>query len=245
MPPVEPRPASPRKIDKGQLRAYAYRRLKDLFLTGRLGGEPLLSERELAKRLRMSNTPVRSAIERLESEGIVTISPQRGVAVRRFSHREICEHFELRTLLEPHVCRKIAGTLTPDQQERLRASVDVLDQSAAQGNLKRFLRIDTDFHLLLCGFHANLEVTRAVARLRDKINLAIVQNFALGPARVAAGCKEHRDIAEAIIAGDSELAAQWMLAHLEHGKRTILPGGLDDEVQLDFPATRNNGHQAG
>jgi biotin operon repressor len=68
------------RAKRGHLKTQAYKRL---LLLEKLGAEPFLSERKLAQRLGMSNTPIRSAIERPESEGLIVVSPQRGLHVRR------------------------------------------------------------------------------------------------------------------------------------------------------------------
>jgi len=55
---------------------------------------------QLAAELGMSKTPVHAALERLESEGLVTVSPQQGVVVRALSMKGIADHYEIREALE-------------------------------------------------------------------------------------------------------------------------------------------------
>ena len=64
------------------LKDRAYEELKTLILSEALPPGSFLSERALGQKLGMSKTPVRSAIERLENEGFVSVSPQQGVVVR-------------------------------------------------------------------------------------------------------------------------------------------------------------------
>ena len=74
---------------RGLLKDDAYERIKHLIQTQVFKPGTFLSERELAARLGMSKTPVRSALERLQSEGFVQISPQQGAVVREPSLNEI------------------------------------------------------------------------------------------------------------------------------------------------------------
>src|SRR5690349_10880032 len=93
------------------LREEAYRALKALLITSHRPPEPFLSERKLARQLGMSNTPIRSAIERLEAEGFITISPQQGILVRELTSKEIADQYEIRQVLESFVLQQLAGRL--------------------------------------------------------------------------------------------------------------------------------------
>src|SRR5579872_4371815 len=71
------------------MKEQAYAELKRLIQSQELAPGSFLAERQLAHRLGMSKTPVRSALERLESEGFVRISPQQGAIVCDLSLRDI------------------------------------------------------------------------------------------------------------------------------------------------------------
>ncbi|MCI0622946.1 MAG: GntR family transcriptional regulator [Acidobacteria bacterium] len=214
--------ASAPSARRGQLKAQAYKELKRLLLMRGFGPEAFLSEREFARRLNMSLAPVRSAIERLAAEGLILVSPQRGIQVSEPSNREIADHYELRTVLEPFVCRRIAGRLNPDQVQRLRGNIEALDVGAG---IDRFMEIDTGFHIMLAEFYGNGEITRAMTQLRDKITRVIVRAFEETPERLAAGIQEHRQIAEAVINGEPDLADKLMLEHIQSGMKSVLPSG--------------------
>ena len=170
--------------------------------------EPFLSERKLAKRLGMSNTPVRSAIERLEAEGLIAISPQQGIVVRDVTVQEIADHYEIREALEPFVLRRLAGRLTPAQIERLEACLQQQSQCVERNDLAELIRRDSEFHLLFCEFLGNLEILRTMSQLRDKIHRVVSKVVQHDPQRLKQSCGEHRSIAEAVAQGDAEQAAQ-------------------------------------
>jgi DNA-binding GntR family transcriptional regulator len=68
----------------------------------------------------MSKTPIRAALERLEGEEYVRVSPRQGIVVREPALREIADQFEIRLALERHVIESLAGNLAAAQVARLR-----------------------------------------------------------------------------------------------------------------------------
>ncbi|HMO83767.1 MAG TPA: GntR family transcriptional regulator, partial [Lacipirellulaceae bacterium] len=91
------------------MRNEAYLKIKHMILSGESAPGSSLSERQLADRLEMSKTPIRMALERLDSEGLVAISPQQGVFVRELSIHEILDLFEIRLVLETYTVRALTG----------------------------------------------------------------------------------------------------------------------------------------
>ena len=93
----------PEGTERVLLKDQAYENLKNLILEEVFAPGTFLSERQLAARLDMSKTPIRSALERLETEGYVAVSPQQGIVVRESSLREIVDLFDIRIALEVFV----------------------------------------------------------------------------------------------------------------------------------------------
>ncbi len=208
---------------RGQLKRRAYDELKRLLVSGAIVPGTFLSERQLARQLGMSKTPVRAALERLEAEGFITVSPQQGIVVRELSLREIAEHYELRDALEPFVCRKLAGQLSEQQIEQIRENLFEQRRSVEQKDSIRNVQLDGQFHMMLCEFLGNREILRAMRQLRDKIHRVILQIAKRDLCRSVDSCQEHERIADAIIGGQAERAAAEMIAHLQAGKQSILP----------------------
>jgi DNA-binding GntR family transcriptional regulator len=203
-------------------KSRAYDAIKQMILSGELAPGAFLAERPLAARLGMSTTPVRSALQRLEVEGLLSISPQQGAVVRDFSFRDITELYEIRMALEPFVARQIAGRLTPDQVERIQANLKAQRENLARRDISRCVRLDEDFHTLFSEFLDNREICRVMSQLRDKTHRVFSRVFALNPGRMEGSYQEHVVIAETIIQGDADLAAQRVEAHLDYGRRALL-----------------------
>src|SRR5262249_21879731 len=208
--------------DRGLFKSRAYDEIKRMILSGELAAGAFVAERPRAARLRMSTTPVRSALQRLELEGLVSISPQQGAVVRDFSFREVTELYEIRMALEPFVARRIAGRLTPAQVERVRTNLEAQRENLARRDIGLCVRLDEDFHTLFSEFLDNREICRVMGSLRDKTHRVFHRVFALNPGRIEGSYREHVAIAETIIQGDADLAAQRVEAHLDYGRRALL-----------------------
>ncbi|MDA1191447.1 MAG: GntR family transcriptional regulator [Candidatus Poribacteria bacterium] len=204
------------------LKDRAYSELKDLILREVFPPGSFLSKRRLAERLEMSRTPIQSALERLEAEGFVTISPQQGVVVREFSVHEIVDLFELREALEPFVMRKLASRLTDDHVAALRSNLEKQEVAAQQDDIVASTKFDADFHLLMCEFLDNREILRVMRQQHDKLYRVALRVMSGSSGRAKQSFDEHKAIADALIAGDGGLAAATMLKHLEFGKSFLV-----------------------
>jgi DNA-binding GntR family transcriptional regulator len=204
------------------LKDRAYELIKQRLLNSDYPPGSFLSERQLAENLGMSKTPVKGALERLESEGFITVSPQQGIVVRELSVREIADQYEIRSVLESYTLRTIAGQLTPDQVARVRVNLKAQSRLLESGNVAKGVELDAAFHTQFVEFLGNGEIMRVIVQLREKIQRVVTQVFRLCPARLATSYDEHVAIAAAVIDGDSDLAANLLVRHLELGKRLIL-----------------------
>ena len=207
---------------KGHLKKRAYTSLKRLLVSGPLVPGSFLSERQLAKQLGMSSTPVRAALERLEAEGFIAISPQQGIVVRELTIQEIIDHYEVREALETYVIRRISGRLDEAQVGRVRANLDEQRRSLETGDLERNVELDAEFHSLFCEFFGNDQITRVMLQLRDKIHRAIVSIAKQDRSRMRDSYREHVGISEAVMAGEADRAAALLEDHLEAGRSSIL-----------------------
>lgn len=204
------------------LKDRAYDELKNLILDETFSPGTFLSERQLATRLGMSKTPIRSALERLEAEAFVAVSPQQGIVVREFSLREIVDLFDIRTALECFVAQSLAGRLNSEQIACLKANLEGQQRAAIAADVKEATRLDADFHLLLCDFLDNREILNVMRGLRDKLYRVVLGLLRADVERLSSNCKEHEAIAGALIKGRGEEAARRIKEHLEYGKRFLV-----------------------
>jgi DNA-binding GntR family transcriptional regulator len=204
------------------LKDRAYERIKSRLLNNDYPPGTFLSERQLAENLGMSKTPVKAALERLESEGLIAVSPQQGIVVRELSVHEIADLYEIRTALESYVLRTLAGNLTADQTARVRANLQAQAALRGTADVARCVELDAVFHTQFVEFLGNAEILRVIVQLREKMQRVVAQVFRVAPARIDTSYSEHTAIATAVIDGDGARAAELIAGHLELGKRLIL-----------------------
>ncbi len=210
--------AAPRAL----LKDRAYDRIKEKLLNDDYPPGMFLSERQLAGALGMSKTPVKAALERLEAEGFISVSPQQGIVVRQLSVHEIADQYEIRAALESFAVRSLAGKLTAEQVARVNANLWAQSRLTDATDVRAGVELDAAFHAQFIEFLGNREIIRVMDQLRDRMQRVIAQVFRMSPARVRTSYDEHTAIAAAVIDGRGDAAAALVAEHLERGKRLIL-----------------------
>jgi DNA-binding GntR family transcriptional regulator len=217
-----------RRRDSGAkvlLKDRAYAQLKDLIQSGFFAPNDFLSERQLVQRLGMSKTPIRSALEHLESQGLVAVSPQQGIVVRDLSAHEITDLFDMRAAIEPFVVSRLAGrTLARDQVDLVQANLREQRSAAAAGDALAATRLDIAFHTLLADLLDNREISAWLARCFDKLHRSILRINRLASGRLLKSYEDHAAIAAAVLAGKETDAGQGMAEHLRYGRQFLLGG---------------------
>lgn len=153
-----------------QQSAKALLALRDLVLTGEIEPGERLSEVALAQRLNVSRTPLRSALQRLEQEGLVALIPSGGYAVRSFSKQEVMDAIELRGVLEGTAARLAAErSVKPAQLRKLEDVARQLDlvmqADAHEMDFERYEVLNGEFHRLLWSLCESELLLREIERM--------------------------------------------------------------------------------
>jgi DNA-binding GntR family transcriptional regulator len=169
----------------------------------------------LARELGVSQTPIRDALNRMESDGLVVRVPHAGYRIPpQITRQRYEEMVEIRLLLEPAVARRAAEHASYDQVKQLRRLLDEMAGLTEGDNLAAYgafgLR-DAAFHDLLAQSGGNQVIREALARLHTHVHLfrlsydSQVTYLAMG---------EHEEILTAVAARDPEAAAYAMRQHI-------------------------------
>src|SRR5205814_445701 len=116
-------------IEKLSIAEHTYRYLRDAILQGHLAPGQRLQLHRVCERLAVSRMPVKEAIGRLVSDGLVEVQPRRGTYVARLDAREVAETFDVRGALEALGGELAAARVTDDDLARLRAQIAALEAS--------------------------------------------------------------------------------------------------------------------
>ncbi len=205
----------------------AYASMRGMILSGELAMGRRLVETWLAERLGLSRTPIREALRRLTSDGLVEFTPNRGHQVVSFSARDVAEIYSCRALLESEAVRLTAlQGLPPAAQAHLEALVAdarrLFTEATPSAVLRqRFLQLNNAFHDTLYRVCGNATLLRMIER-----NLAIPAGirsyFHFSDAQLAASQAAHEGILRAVLAGEDGRAAALMREHIWSAKDCMI-----------------------
>ena len=186
--------------------------LRDEIFAGRLKPGDRLNTSELARRLGVSRMPVREALNRLISVGLVENLPHRGAFVTKLSVEEVIEIYYIRAALEGIAARLAVQSMTPQAKKRLLEICDAIERAINEEDDLMILRLNFDFHSLI---YESIQSERIEDLIFQYYTLT-EQYRALGldlPGRYDEIKGEHRRIAEAIAAGDADAAEKYGREH--------------------------------
>jgi DNA-binding GntR family transcriptional regulator len=210
-------------------RAYGY--LKDSILSGRLTPGERLTEEHLAKQLGISRTPIREALHKLESEGLIKALATRGFITADDSREEIEELFEIRAVLEGYALRVICERVTEPVLADLEDAVGRAEEALGRNALDEIFRWNTRFHDTLHSlitdrhrlYHQMVTMRQYVLRHRKN-----TLEYPDGGARTVEG---HRRILLALRLRDPELCERLMREHIQQSKKDALQHLFDPETK--------------
>jgi DNA-binding GntR family transcriptional regulator len=203
----------------------AYQMIRRQVLHGELAPGSIVSERMLAERLEMGKAPIRTAVQRLASDGFISVEPRRGIIIAPQSIQDIIDLYEIRVELEKLVVRGIAGKLQTQQVERLRAILKEHQTAAKNSDPAKTLVVDLDFHRLLCSFYGNKHLTLMLNRIYDSLFPELRLSHEKSPHRVQEAVREHQELTEAIIRGDATEAERLVARHLTSCQEFVMYRG--------------------
>lgn len=210
---------------KPTLAELAYQEMRRQILDLQLPPGAVVSERVLAERLKMGKAPIRSALIRLASDGLITIASRQGIVISTPSIQDVIELFQIRLAMELMIVRQIAGALREEQIGRLRANLADYRRVAETADPDDALSIDFDFHRLLCEFHGNRQMARVLDRVLDLLYREVRAGQQRFPRRIWSSVEEHQAVADAISEGNPQRAEDLMKAHLRFAEQFILSSG--------------------
>ena len=193
--------------------------LRDDIQEGRYAPGDRVTELEVAERLGVSRTPVREALRRLESEGLLVSLPWRGVVVAELDRAQVLELYAMREVLEGTAARFAAQHADAAEIDLMH---DLLEREAAAGDDDALTaRINRDLHEAIYTAARNRYLLSTLNALRNALALLKGTTFSV-PGRPAEGLGEHRAIIHAIAARDGEGAEAAARRHIDNARRTRL-----------------------
>ena len=208
----------------------SYDALREAIVRGDIAPDARLIESDLSTTFDMSRGAVRTALIRLEQDGLVVREPHRGARVRRVSDEEAVEILQARAVLEGLAARQAAERIDDAGVRRLRGCLARHRELLERGDLLGASEANGDLHATLLDLSGHATVVRLIETLNAQ-TVRYQYRTILIPGRPAASLAEHAAIVEAVSSRDATAAETAMRGHLfnvaDAVKRGRLRGGID------------------
>ena len=179
--------------------------------------EPII-ENDLCEKLKISRTPLREALRRLEAEGFVTKVKNRGTFVRTYTAEDISESCDIRSLFEVYSLKKCIKNVSGWELEKVKTDLENLnDDSSAE----EYYRTDTELHSMITKYCMNTRMLTIMNNLSVQLD-AFQRISAQTPNRLIRSKEEHLKIIKSIEEKNLPEAVDALEAHLENVKESSI-----------------------
>ncbi len=205
-------------VERIRMSERAYQYLRSMILEEELSPKSIITERGLAETLKISRTPLRAAISRLEGEGLVERLSNGSIIIRSVSIEELLEILLIRHLLEREAAALAIGRLPTSALKGLQEEAKAF-ASGASSDFEEFWRHDDALHTTIAEASGKPRLASMVADLRRRARMC---HLARMPGKFDEQGREHLAILKAISSGSSDKAREAMSKHFAHVQRRLV-----------------------
>lgn len=211
---------------QASVKKAAYDRFQQELLAGRLRPGEFVSQRELVQTLDLSIGALRELLPRLESEGLLTVMPQRGIQITTIDLPMIRDAYQMRMAFEREATLHAVDRM-PDAvlEAQKRLHLEILDRLKAERTPAFFEEsqvVDSGFHETLIDFTANELLIQAYDVNSIRVRLIKLDRITLSATTLPAAFGDHLSIIDAILERDRWKAAAAMEAHIRNARERAL-----------------------
>lgn len=214
------------------LKNYAYNILKERLISCTYAPGSILNEAHLTSELKLSRTPVREAVSRLETEGFLKVLPKKGIHVTDILLSDVLQIFQIRTEFEPIILRLSASRLPKDE---LLYFCKRFEEPDPDETLMDRLRLDTAMHLFIIEHCGNRYIIDMMHRIFDE-NTRVIISSKQNQVQIHDARLEHLDILNSLLDKDTERAIALMQSHIENCRKAALDYFCSIQTYMDSPS---------
>lgn len=214
--------------DRTSRSELAYQKILDGIREGALKPGHRITEVEIATWLKMSRTPVREALRRLETAGLLTSAPYSGMQITRLGYQEVMELYDMRVVLESTAAGLAAKHASDAEIYSLNEIMKRYEAASTPVEQARHNRV---FHHALAYAAHNRYLLKSLNSIRDSMILLGKTTFEVA-GRAQQVIQEHRNIINAIIARDSQAASDAAALHIREAQKARI-ALLGEEIDGD------------
>lgn len=196
---------------KGNLKTFAYEKIKEKIVKCVFAPGSLLNEQSLADELKISRTPIREALGHLQEDGLITIMPKKGIFVNNITISDMSQLYQVRILLEPYLIPIAGPYLDNDKLLEFRTFFSSLDVDLDN---QLVFEKDIEFHKYLADNCNNKYIIQLMNKtLVDNLRVMISTRQ---KGRTECSNIEHLRVIESLLIGDYAKASELMRKHIEN-----------------------------
>ncbi len=195
--------------------------LRERILSGELAeGSPIRQE-TLAAEYDVSRMPIREALKRLDAEGLVQLTANKGATVTQHSLRDIAEIFDLRALIEVELFRIAIPNMTPQDIEACTQILNRMEASYDADAVATWGALNSEYHTALYA-PARRPLSQDVLQPLNQQSDRYVRMHLSVTKDIARAKEEHRELLALASQKHVEAACTLLRTHIRHAKEDIL-----------------------
>jgi DNA-binding GntR family transcriptional regulator len=202
-----------KRVRRETLGAQVYHLLRDRILRGEIAGGSRLIQGPLSEEIGTSRIPVRDALKRLESDGLVKCDETGRYSVVQFSTEDAEEVYAIRRRLEPFAVELAARAMTSEAMGEIKSLFNELTKAARRRQLEKYIEINTSFHMAIYEASGMVRLVRIIRGLYSGVP-SLTPIVLEG--RIVRSQEEHAEIVDRLAARDGAGAARAMDRHIEN-----------------------------
>jgi len=194
--------------------------LRDAIIRGEYRPGERLVENDLCARFQVSRTPVREALDQLDREGFLKITPGAGARIAELSLKDVLDIYDILIVLEGSAARLACPHINDEQIAKLEEYDFLFQEARKKGDEELLFQLNLRFHWLITEATDNrhlIDMRLCFRRLIDSISRIFPQI----PEQIEVTIGEHRQILDALKARNPSLAEFTMREHLEGAKHKL------------------------
>jgi DNA-binding GntR family transcriptional regulator len=188
--------------------------------TGKFAPGQRLIESDIMRETHASRNKVRDALQRLATEGLVTIEAFRGASVKSISWEQVQQIYHARTALEGYAARAFALSDDDQIKEELRDIQGEMNRWVKRGNHERFAKLNSSWHELIVDGANNEYFRQFLSRLTIPVYRLLFTTF-YSKERIETANADHQRITKAICEGNADEAERLMRLHIQAGLEAL------------------------
>jgi DNA-binding GntR family transcriptional regulator len=203
------------------IRETIYRAIKQSIIDGKLAVGERIVEKTFADAFRVSRTPVREALRRLETEGHVEYIPRTGVIVSGVTKQDVIEVYKIRKALEALVIEQASQNIEDEDIEKLKQYIQIANSDVKSDDLSVIMEHYESFNDILLRVSDMSRISAVLGQIKEYV-FRFRRISASKEMRRQEVANEHEGIVKAIIEKDIEEAIRLNNIHLDNSLNTIL-----------------------